>query len=79
MEELLEKARRIKREQQKSWMQVNGVVAVGIGNTSDNKLGLIISVENNPADFKNRFPSQIEDVPVEIRYTGNIRAFKKST
>jgi hypothetical protein len=70
----IEKIREIKRKNEKAWLAMEGVVAVGIGKTSDGSLGLIISVKEDSNKFRPQIPPKIEEVPIEIQETGEIKA-----
>lgn len=63
----------VKRKHEKSWMEIDGVVAVGVG-LIDEKTGIIVSVEKEPATMRKLFPSSIEGIPIAIRQTGQIEA-----
>ena len=71
----LEKIREIKNANEKNWLQIKEVCAVGIGLTKNNETGIIISIEKNTEQVQKKIPSQIEDVPIEIQITGKIKAF----
>ena len=74
MEASLETVKQVKAKHEKSWRAIDGVVAVGIGTTSDGMIGVIISVIEKTREVKEKIPAQIEGVTVEIEETGEFRA-----
>lgn len=66
--------KKIKQKHEREWLQIEGVVAVGIGNLSNGNLGIIVSVKNNAREIRRQIPETIEGVSVEIRETGEIEA-----
>lgn len=71
----IEKIRRIKSENTKKWLALDGVVAIGIGKVSSGEPGLIISVKNNLEKVRSEIPGKIDDVIIEIQQSGPIKAF----
>jgi hypothetical protein len=71
----LDRARAVKRKYEKRWMSLEGVVGVGIGQTSGG-VGIVVSVARRTEQQANRMPSEINGVPIEIRETGEFRAFR---
>jgi hypothetical protein len=74
MTEPFEKIKRIKDRHEKDWLRIEEVVAVGIGKTSEGSTGLIVSVKENAGMIREKIPAMIEDVVIEIRETGEIKA-----
>lgn len=74
MTDELDKIRKIKQSHESEWMRFNEVVAVGIGKTSNNKMGLLVSVKTNPEEVRKKIPQSLEDVPIEIQVTGEFKA-----
>ena len=74
--ESLEKIREVKKKYEKSWLSISGIVAVGIGKTSGDVLGIIVSVRKNARKYQKRIGQTIEGVPVEIKATGEIKALQ---
>ena len=74
MTDQLEKIRAIKKKYEKTWLSIKGIVAVGIGQTSEGGVGIIISVKENVRKYKNQIAQNIEGTPIEIRETGEIKA-----
>jgi hypothetical protein len=70
----IERIKTIKQIYAKGWLAIEGVVAVGIGMTSSGGTGLIVSVKSDAARIREQIPNQIEDIPVEIQETGEIKA-----
>ncbi len=75
MSEQIEKIKSIKKKYEKTWLQLDGVVAVGIGKTSDGNLGVIVSVKKNGRKYGEQIADNIEGVPIEIQETCEIKAF----
>ena len=74
MDPTINKCKKIKNYYERKWFQIKGVVAVGIGKTSDNEVGLIISVVKNAKRIRKLIPLQIEGIPIEIIVSGEIKA-----
>jgi hypothetical protein len=70
----LESVRRIKKKYERSWLSLKGVVAVGIGHTSREIPGIIVSVQENAESIRAHIPKEVEGVFVEIKETGEIKA-----
>jgi hypothetical protein len=71
----INKIKKIKIKHEKSWLSIEGVVAVGIGNTSKGTLGIIISVRGNSGKYRGHIPESIENIPIDIKITGDLKAF----
>lgn len=74
MSENMEKIRSIKSSNEKVWMALPGVVAVGIGLVSGGKTGIVVSVARNIKEIRSKIPMVVEGIPVEVQETGEIRA-----
>jgi hypothetical protein len=74
MTDRLEKIREIKKKYEKTWLSIKEIVAVGIGETSEGSLGIIISVKDDAGKYKNQIEQNIEGVPIEIQEIGEIKA-----
>ncbi len=72
--EQMAKVKAIKKQYEKSWFAIAGVVAVGIGTTTAGTVGIIISVKENSDEIHRRIPATIEGVEIEIQKTGEIKA-----
>ena len=73
MADTMENALKVKRKNEKKWLRLKGVVAVGIGKIGD-ETGIIISVETN-YDIPNvKIPSIVAGVPTKIQAVGRIEA-----
>jgi hypothetical protein len=70
----LERVRAVKQLHEQRWLALTGVVAVGIGQQLDGSPQIVISVEADPERFRPDIPELVEDVAVEIRVTGPMRA-----
>lgn len=73
MNDLMKKALKVKQDNEKKWLRLKGVVAVGIGRI-ENMPGIIISVENDDWLTQNKIPSFIKNVPIKIQSVGRIEA-----
>ncbi|MFQ5585143.1 MAG: hypothetical protein ACE5GL_11975 [Calditrichia bacterium] len=69
------KIRRIKRKYERDWLSIKGVMGVGVGTVHDGRIGIIISVVSMKPEITEHFPREIEGVPVEIKKTGDFKAF----
>ena len=67
--------KKIKKRHEKSWLRMKGVVAVGIGNTANGIPGIIISVQENAGIYHGQIPESIDNIPIEIKITGEIKAY----
>lgn len=69
--------REVKEDYKSKLLDYRGVVGVGIGRIrdkkGDNQTGIIVDVEEKLPEHK-QIPSSVEDVPVEIREVGKIKA-----
>jgi hypothetical protein len=74
MPDRMDKIKQIKKKHEKSWLSIEDVVAVGIGITSDNKPGIIISVKKQPQIIRQQIPAQIDNIKIDIQETGEIKA-----
>lgn len=70
----MDKIRRLKQAYEEDWMAIDGVVAVGVGLTSQGSPGIIVSISRNLEEIRDKIPSSVEDVPVEIIQSGEIFA-----
>ncbi len=70
----MQKIREVKQQQERGWMTIDGVVAVGIGLTSGGEAGIIISVAKNLNSIRSQIPENIRGVAIEINETGEIVA-----
>ncbi len=58
-----------------SLMAIDGVVGVAIGALDNDRLCIKVMVKTDDPALKHRIPAQLDDVPVVIEITGEIRAF----
>lgn len=70
----MERISEIKHTYENQWMALDGVVAVGIGLTSEDKAGIIVSVAGNINKIRESLPECIDGIPVEIKESGTIEA-----
>lgn len=68
------KVKEVKKRYEKKWLSIKGVVAIGIGNISANKIGLIISVVDDEKKYQSKFPEEIDGVSIKIQKTGELKA-----
>jgi hypothetical protein len=73
MTDAMKIALKVKRKNEKKWLRLKGVVAVGIGKVGDN-IGIIISVENESDIPHIKIPALVDHVPVKIQSVGKIEA-----
>ena len=66
-------ALKVKRNNEKKWLCLKGVVAVGIGQIEE-KPGIIVSVENDAWLTQNKIPSLVNNVPIKVQIVGRIEA-----
>jgi hypothetical protein len=70
-----EKLKKIKKKHEKHWLSIENVIAVGIGLTAKGQVGLIVSVTERTEFMYKKIPSRVDDIPVEIHVSGEIRAY----
>lgn len=63
----------VKRRHARDLMALSGVLAVGIGRTSDGKDAIMVSVRRDDPGAASRVPSTLEGHPVVVQLTGEIR------
>ena len=74
MSDDIDRIKRIKQMHERQWLAIDGVVAVGVGATSSGRVGLIVSVKEGAEKIRTQIPTMIDDIDVEIKETGEIRA-----
>ena len=74
MSQEIEKARQIKQKYEKDWLKIPDISAIGIGNTSSGKIGIIISLKTDSVQSRKQIPPEVNGVPIEIKISGEIRA-----
>jgi hypothetical protein len=74
MSDELERAKRVKREHESRWLSLDGVVAVGVGQTADGRPAVVVSVRADSARLRRALPERVDGVPVEVRVSGDLRA-----
>lgn len=74
MDAQLEKIKKIRERHEKEWFKIKEVVAVGVGMTDNDQVGIVISVADNPDKVQLKIPSKIDDVNIKILKTGEIKA-----
>lgn len=68
----MDRVLQVKRKHENAWLSIDGVVAVGVGTTSDNLAAIVVSVASGSAPVRARIPQAVEGVPVEVRVTGQL-------
>ncbi len=58
-----------------SLMAIDGVVGVGIGAMDNERLCIKVMVKQDDPKLKQQIPARLENYPVVIEVTGEIRAF----
>ncbi|HHM02938.1 MAG TPA: hypothetical protein ENJ15_07970 [Caldithrix abyssi] len=69
----LERAKRVKRGHESSWLAISNVVSIGIGEI-DNTAGIIIGVRNHPESVREKVPPKIDGVPIVIKTVRELKA-----
>jgi hypothetical protein len=70
----LKKIAAVKKKHERAWLNLEGVVGIGIGETSQKQPGIIISVKALTDTIRGSIPESVEGVIIEVRETGEIRA-----
>lgn len=58
-----------------SLMAIDGVVGVAIGATDNNRLCIKVMIKTDDPNLRQKIPTKLDEVPVIIEVTGEIRAF----
>jgi hypothetical protein len=74
MDDQTQKAIRIKNKYSHDWLQIQDVVAVGVG-LVDGGPAVIISVSQGSSKVRQQIPEIIEEIPVVVRETGEMKAY----
>ena len=74
MQDKIDKAKKVKAKYEQEWIQNPEVVSIGIGMLDEQTPGIIIGVKSDPDLLKNAIPLSIEDVPILLQITGEIKA-----
>ena len=69
-----QRIREIKKRVEKDWLNIPGVLAIGIGKTEKGQAGIIVSVNELSLEIQTSLPTEVEGIPVEIKVTGPIQA-----
>lgn len=70
----IDKARDLKNRKEKEWLNLPGVVAVGIGLLEEGEPGIIISVDGEPKSLSEKIPKEVNGVPISIQKSGSFNA-----
>lgn len=73
-QEQISKVRKIKGTYENKWLSLEGVIAVGIGNTSGGDIGIIISVKKINRRLQEEIPGEIGGVIIQLQETDEISA-----
>jgi hypothetical protein len=65
------RALKIKRKNEKKWLNIEGVTAIGIGMDNDST-AIIVSYSGNPDGIKKAIPASVDHVPVVFKFSGTI-------
>ncbi len=68
------KIREVKRQHEGAWIILPGVLAIGIGITASGETGIIVSTSGDVNALRKQIPERVEEIPVELRYSGPILA-----
>ena len=72
--EKIERIKIIKQRYEREWRAMELVTAIGIGATSSGATGIIVSVKSDLAKVREKIPERIEEIEIDVRETGEIRA-----
>ena len=72
--DILEKAKKIKHNNEREWLAISEVVSVGIGYVQEKEMGIIIGVKNKKKSIVKKIPAQIDGVKIEIKTVNELRA-----
>lgn len=74
MKETLEKAKRVKLENESEWIAIPEVVSVGVGYVQENEIGIIIGVKNGKIAVAEQIPNEIDGISIEVKTVNQLRA-----
>jgi hypothetical protein len=74
MSQEIEKVRQVKQKHEKDWLKIPEIAAIGIGNTSSGKIGIVISLKTASAMARQQIPQEVDGIPIEVNISGEIRA-----
>ncbi|MCB0281083.1 MAG: hypothetical protein H6627_11995 [Calditrichae bacterium] len=74
MDELIERAKKVKRQNEDEWLSISEVVSIGIGYVQNDTLGIIIGVKGNVETLSDKFPEKIDKIPISVKSVREIRA-----
>lgn len=74
MDDLLEKAKQVKKQNEDEWLSYTEVVSIGIGYVQNDTLGIIIGVKGNADVMSEKFPDTIDKIPISVKSVREIRA-----
>lgn len=70
----MRKARVVKQRHEKAWLELDGVVSVGVGLTSDSELAVIVGLRAKSEQVARRIPPQVDGIRVLLVPAGHISA-----
>lgn len=71
----MDRIREVKRAHEAAWLEEEDVVAVGVGRLSDGRPGIVVSLRTGRGEARERIPEEVEEVRVECRVVGDVRAW----
>lgn len=74
MPDEMDKIRQLKRSNEREWMALDGVVAVGIGLTEAKEAGIIISVKKDRQAIRSKIPAELNGIRIDVIESGEIVA-----
>jgi hypothetical protein len=75
MENIIEKAKKIKALYEDEWIKEPSVVSIGVGLVAENSVGIIIGVHGAiKKTFRSNIPDKIEGIPLCIKNVDPLRA-----
>ncbi len=70
----MDEIREVKRAHEARWMEMEEVVAVGVGQLEDGEPGIVVSVRSGADEVRTSLPDSVDGVSVEVRTIGDVRA-----
>ncbi len=67
----VQKVMDIKHSHEENWLNMEGVVAVGVGKVKGDA-GIIVSVDRNHQIIRNQIPLLIDGIRIDVRHTGSV-------
>ncbi len=70
----MDKITQVKRDHEKEWLNLEGVVSIGVGQTKTRRKGIIIGVKKITREIAAHIPFEVDGVPIEIAESGEVKA-----